>query len=501
MSEQHAVDGPVVDERNPAPRRSVGQNVVALFSSQLVTWVLSTVLMVAMPRFLGPVAIGELRVAGSLWAVVAVTAGFGTASLLTIEVAKRRNQARALRRTVSRLRAVIFCSLTPVVLVFCIVAGYSTRMVIIVAIGAAASVIDVVVQTPARAALIGAEEMGVTARVEIVCELFFVVAVVSLLPAGIGVIGVSIIAVLNGLLASTLLVRALRRIAPPDQEPRYAGRALARASSPYFFADAMITIYLQIDTVVISLVASERDVGYYAIADTVFSSLLFVPAVLMGAAFPAIAKLHDSAPQEVAGWFSQAFRSMMLVSTWIGLGTVLVSRSFTRSLFGADFAEAAPVLTVFGIVTMLSYQTILIGQFAGASGRPKIAGTLILISTIATIPLDLVLVPWTERRYDNGAIGGALAYIVTELFQVIAGVLILAPSVLNRRTALRFGQCALAGAAMLASGWPLRDRFFVVPAAVGSVVFFLVMVVLRVADDFERKQVRTVLTKLRLQRS
>jgi len=80
-----------------------------------------------------------------------------------------------------------------------------------------------------------------------------------------------------------------------------------RASAPYLFADAMVVVYLQIDTLVISLIATEQEVGWYATADTIFGSLLFVPAVLLTAIFPRMARVHHERPEEMAGHVQQAF--------------------------------------------------------------------------------------------------------------------------------------------------------------------------------------------------
>ena len=189
----------------------------------------------------------------------------------------------------------------------------------------------------------------------------------------------------------------------------------------------MIVVYLQVDTLVISLIASEREVGWYAAADSIFGSLLFVPGVLLATTFPRMARIHHLNPGEMAGHLQQAFKTLLIFGVWIGLGTVVVSKSLVTTLFGPAFYGAAPVLAVFGIVAILGYQTILLGQFAVASGRASFVGYVVLGSALLSVPLDLVLVRWTGDRYGNGAIGAGLAYIVTESLQIVVEIAVLAP--------------------------------------------------------------------------
>jgi O-antigen/teichoic acid export membrane protein len=474
---------------NPAPakpERSLVHNVAVILGSQVTTWVLSTALLVLVPRLLGPVGVGQLRVAQSLWAIVSVFTAFGTANFLTVEVARHRAQARPLTSAVIGVRLVLWLAALPAVAVFTVVAGYERTVVVVIAISALTALFTLV-GTADRSALFGLEQMSPVARVDVLGEVALAVVVIIVLEAGGGTVAYPVVATAVAVVTAVLFRVALRRHAGPTSEPAVRrGRALMRASASYLFADAMVVVYLQIDTLVISLIATEQEVGWYATADTIFGSLLFVPAVLLTAVFPRMARVHHERPEEMAGHVQQAFTTMLIFGVWIGLSTVVVSPSVTTALFGPSFHGTAAVLAVFGLVTILGYQTILLGQFAVATDRARFVGYLVLAASLLSVPLDLVLVRWTQHRYGNGAIGAALAYIVTEGLQVGVGVAVLAPHVACRKTAGRVVRCTIAGAAMLLAGWPLRHQSFVVSGVVVTVVYFGILALLRTLDDFER---------------
>ena len=113
-----------------------------------------------------------------------------------------------------------------------------------------------------------------------------------------------------------------------------------------------------------------------------------------------------------------------------------------------------------------------------------------------TIPLDLVLVPWTRDQFHNGAIGGALSYIVTELLVLIVLVWKVAPILTHRPTVVRVLKCMLASAAILVA-WPLRDVFILVPVAVGSIAYFAMVLLLRIPDAEERQMAHRLWMRIR----
>jgi len=182
----------------------------------------------------------------------------------------------------------------------------------------------------------------------------------------------------------------------------------------------------------------------------------------------------------------------MVVAVPIGVATILVSKPFIDTLYGAPFENAVPVLRLYGIVTILTFMTILLGRFCIATGRAKIWNAFMFCAIVATVPLDIVLVPWTSHRYHNGALGGVISYIVTEGFLLVAGTVFLARSLLTGTTALRALRCATGAAAMFAVGWPLRDKSFVLPAIVSLAAYAAVMIALKTFEPDEWRHIRSI---------
>ncbi len=121
---------------------------------------------------------------------------------------------------------------------------------------------------------------------------------------------------------------------------------------------------------------------------------------------------------------------------------------------------------------------------------------MLLVGAFATIPLDILLVPFFDRNYGNGAIGGAASFAVTEASILLVGTAILLPSAASRATLVRLIKVALATAAMSAAVYPMRDLFPVLPMAAGGVVFGLAAIALRVLEEHELTMLNPVLRRL-----
>jgi O-antigen/teichoic acid export membrane protein len=484
-------------EDNSRTRRSlVGRNIAILLASQLVTWSLALVLAVAVPRYLGPTGVGHLRLGVGVWAIAMVAAELGTSMLLTLEFARDPQHAATLLRPVvwTRLAGMVLAAVA--VAAFVSIAGYDADTNVIVLIAGVGAVVGIVAEV-ARHSLYGLQSMGPTATVDVLAKVATVVLVVGALLAGGRTVAVACVYVAVSMMSGVLLWRALR-----VRQPRRASgkpptmRSVVQRSSPYFLNSAIVAVYVSIDIIIISLLATPDEAGFYATAEPLLGTLLFIPTATMTSLFPALAQVHAESPSGARDLLERAMRTLWFLGTPIVIGAIVVADSLATMLFGSEFRPVGPVIAVGAVAIFVMFQTIVLGRYAFVVGQTKFFNGVMAIATAAALPLDLVFVPWTHRRFDNGAIGGSLSYVCTELFIMSALVWKVAPHVLTRATAIRVLKCAIAGAALLAATWPLRDEFIAIPVAVGAITFAVATVLLRIPSDEELDAARRLLTRV-----
>ncbi len=486
-------DGPIVLGR----RRSFISNVFALFGSQLVTWLLTFVVVVTVARELGPEPVGQQAIAGAFWMIGAVIAGWGTGTVITLDLAEDASDPGEVLRIALTTRLMLFVGVAGAVSLLVLVFGYDEDVIVLVALAGVVALFSVISEA-LGSALQGLEDMVSISRITVLTRIAESVTVVVAVTTGLAdVRGVLAIGAVATAFNSVLLWRTTRSEISTRPIWRFdQQRRMLRRGLPYLLGFLAVAVYRQSDVIVMSALLDEDAVGWYAAADRIVGTTFFLPTILMAAFFPMLARAQSMSPEEAARLFGDAFRGLMLVSMPVGAGLILFGNDMAVLLLGDEYAGSGQVIVAMGVVTVLTFHGILLGNYAVIAGRAWFYAALVLVAGLATVPLDLVFVPIADSVWSNGAVGGALSYVVTELAIVAIGVAVVARFLASRQSAVRLVQtsigCAvLALVALLLPGpWPVR-------ALSSSVVYVLALLVLRTFDESEKARIRSLVVKLR----
>ena len=169
-------------------------------------------------------------------------------------------------------------------------------------------------------------------------------------------------------------------------------------------------------------------------------------------------------------------------------------------LFGEEFRESGPVLAIMGIVMIFLYQNMILGQYLIVSDRQNEVTKSMFIAAGMTIVLDILLVPWTQTMFGNGAIGGALAFVITESLMAVWFIHLIPKGVIGRSSLWLFVRALLAGAVMVLVAWWFRNWFIAIPIVIGGLTFMLMTAVLRLLPQEDclviKQTVRKIISKL-----
>jgi O-antigen/teichoic acid export membrane protein len=477
--------GPTVMEPPPAGR-SLARSMSALLGAQIVTWVMSTAVMVVVPRVVGPESIGHYQLAVSIWAVGLTTISLGTNTLVTLEIARDQRASSFELGPALVARLVAYAAAWVPLGAFVLIAGYGSEVITLFVIVGVVTLATSVAEL-ARASLIGFEHFGAIARADIATKVALAVLMITAAVVTEDVRVVAITAIVPTTLSTIMLFRDLHRSGRITYgRSRRAAWGAVKRSSSYLSIGVALVLYMQLDVVLMSFFVSDVEIGWYGQADSLFATLLFVPTIMMTSLLPRQAREHAENPESTQATLEQGFRTLMLLAVPIGLGVVLVAHEVVDLLYGNEFFGTGPVLAVYGVVLMIMFETILLGQHAISIGRQNFWLVLMILGVVMTLPLDIVFIPWTEDRYDNGAIGGALSYVVTEVMMLVAALWKLAPGLVSKRTLVRLVKTLVAGGAMFAACWPLSERSLPLTVLVGAVVYPAALVATRPFDEPER---------------
>lgn len=459
---------------------TLAKNFTVLLSSQVITWLLSLLLVIFLPRYLGAATVGKLHLATALWSIMAVVMAFGTNTLMVTEVARDRTTAPSLFGTKLVFNSLLFVLCMAVLSWGMNALNYpQTTIYVVVLIGIEFWLWQFVGTT--EAFFQGIEKMEHISIGRILGHVFNVAVGVTLLLFGWKVYAIAIVRIVAALLVFAIQFFALKRTA--DLQPRFDYKSipkLFRLGWPYFLAGISMTAYMQLDVVVISLLVNEETIGWYGTADQLFGTLLFIPTAFITSVYPVYSKLSINEMGSLKTLMSKNFDLMLLVGVPIGFGLFLIGNQLAVLLYGEDFVKSGPVLSAFGLVLVLTYLNMLVGQCLISIDRQKPWALVMTVATLVTIPLDLVLIPWTHATFANGALGGAIAFIITELGMLAWGIKLLPNGTLGWTNVKAGTRIIASGLLMGAVVWWFRDLFIAIPILVGMLVYVGMILLLKV---------------------
>lgn len=481
--------------------QKIAKNASVLLASQIIMWLLTMALTVVMPRYLGAAGVGKVQFATSLWMMIGVLAAFGLDTFLTKEISRQPARLSILFGNALVLRCILFgigyVALIAILRFF----AYPTDTINIVCLIGVASLLRQVIAVT-QATLQGLERMEIFSLSEILTNALYTTLGILLLFNGWSIYAIAglmiLVAAINLVIQLFFLKRSYQLHFTFERQQTFQ---LLKSGWPYLLSSFFLVAYMQVDIIIISALVDEQAMGWYSAASRLFGTFLFIPAVYMMAAFPVFSRMFVDDRRGLQHLIAKSFDTLFLLSVPIGLGMTIIANPLVLLIYGPAFANSGPILAVLGIVLILTYQNILIGRFLISMDRQNAWTLVMAIATVATLPLDLLLIPWCETTFGNGALGGAIAFVITELGMLLAGLKLLPAGTLTRANLWTALRVLAAGLVMMLIVWQVEYLFIAIPLLVGVTSYIVLVLALRIIpkEDFELLQslVQQIFYKLR----
>jgi O-antigen/teichoic acid export membrane protein len=466
------------------PAVSMARGALSLLSTQPLTWTASLLGAVLVPRYLGDQGLGQYTIAITLANLGGLIASLGVPNYLRRQIARQPGEVTRVGSTA--LALALLCASTVAIVVL---GGEWLR-----AGGAApASVLTV--------ALIG---MVVAAPQAVLFSLFVgqerharfawlnAGTVVASAAAGLGVLvlGGDLIAFMVAGLATSAIITlcgwrsASFRLDPTAVAPRLL-LALARCGLPFLGWNVALQIYGEVDKLLLGALAQDAVVGWYAAAYRIVGIPVFIPTLLVTPLLPVLARCADDLVLARRTLTRTAFVALVLTTPLCGI--IIATAPVIPNLLGwpAPFANAVPLLMILALHIPVVAVDMVLGTALMALGRERKWLVVGILAAVFNPALNLVLIPYCERQFGNGAIGAATVTVLTELV-MLAGALTLMPKDLVDR-ALVGSAARITLAALCLLGVTATLLYVALPLAVagGGVVYVAALLVLGVVSPAE----------------
>lgn len=475
----------------------LGRNLSSLAGGQMVTWTMTLLWTLVVPRALGPAGWGILVTALSVSGVAGIVLGLGTRNYLVRELVVRREAASTLVGTAIMLRLLLAPLFAAAVVAYASFSGADHEATVVLYL-VAASVLLTLLAEPMQAGFQALERMQYLAYSDVINKSAQALSGIALIALGFRATGIAANLALVAGAVLVLNVLWLRGFFQIDLRTNTAKlRHMAKESLAYWAFGVFSLAYLWIDTIMLSLLTRPEVVGWYGAPTRLFQTLMFVPVLISTAWLPRLVAAFEDSPEKLRSAARLPLELVLVVSAPIAAGTAIVADPLIHALYGSAYAHAVPVLVILGLCIPPMYLNIMLAAIVIAEKR-QMAWTWVMAgATIVNPPVNLVLIPLTEHRYGNGAIGAALSLLVTELLIVGIGCVIAGRGIFGRSEFRRCALCAAASVAMVAVFYATRS-IGVLPALVLAATSFVVLAVsFRLATPAEVQFVRARIARRR----
>jgi O-antigen/teichoic acid export membrane protein len=475
------------------PVRRLIRNTFFLALAQVVGMPLTLLNNALQARYLGPTAIGYIYIATTFNAFGFLAVGWGHGGALPALVATDRARAGEFLGSALVWRATTAVVATAVLLVMTKLLGYNSEVLVAVGL-VCVSATNSNISDACQYAIFGFERTDVAARRQMVEQLLTVIISSTIL-----ILGGGLNAVLIGGVATTSIVLAYVwwTLRPAGIErlsfrPGTVKLLLVRGT-PFVFLILAMVLQPYVDTLFLSKLAPGA-VGWHAAARKLIGVLVFPAAVLGGAMYPTLCRLHATDRQGFVQATNGALRSTCLLVFPVALGCYLFPEIGIAVFSRKSFGPAEENLQVLSVFLFLMYFSMPLGNCLIASGRQRTWALIQAVCVAVSLVGDPLLVPWFDRHTGNGGLGVCWTTTLSELLMVAFGVVLCPRGVFDRRFARSLALGAVAGVAMVVTARALSrlNSFAVAPIAV--VVY---AVVLWLTGGIEKQQIAMVTEMIR----
>lgn len=414
--------------------RAIARSTGIQFIGKIAILFISLATIGLITRYLGVEGFGAYTTIFAYVSFLSVFADFGFFAVMITQLSAADANHNAIVSNIMTLRALLAIGVYVVGFLIALFLPYPSALHLGIAIVAAAWFGQTLNQT-----LVGVfqvnQAMGRPVLADLIGRLVVLAAVFAAVKLDLTLWGVLVSYLVGGVMTFLLnlyFVRPFIRFTIAFDKAYW--RKVINLAAPMGIVLVLGFIYFKVDTVILSLLKTQTDVGIYGVPYKLIEVLLTFPSIFMGTVLPLISRYLATNDPKITGAFDKAFNFLML----IGLPTLFIGVVLARPLIAvlggkafltastltvAGHAITAPILLqILLFAVFLSFISHLTTYMVVAAGRQKDLVIPNVCFAAGNIMLNVAFIPYF------GYLASATITVVTEV-----AVLVVSYAIIRKR--------------------------------------------------------------------
>ena len=261
-------------------------------------------------------------------------------------------------------------------------------------------------------------------------------------------------------------------------------RYILKETLPIAASIAFTMLYFRADTILLSILGTQEEVGVYNVAYKVLEALIFFPAVFVGLMMPAMSRYAKDSRKKLGELLGRLTDVATIFALPMVVGGILLSASFVNIIGGPEFLVSAQTLQILFIAVGVIFYGTLFGSAVIALNLQKYAMWAYLVGFVVNFVANIIVIPkysyigaawttvgtevlvtlflaalvWRTIRYHPSFPKTSMAVLGTAV--VTAFIFLLAPDINQPLPPYLFISAAVAGGAIYFSSLWLTQKLF-----------------------------------------
>ncbi|MDP2736433.1 MAG: flippase, partial [bacterium] len=417
--------------------------------------VISFTYFILIARAIGPEDLGKYYFAIAFTSIFGIFIDIGQSSVLTREVAKRPEDTNRLLSSVFLMKLPL--AILSMLAVFFIInfSSYPEITRYLVYLSMFCMALDSFTLT-FFAVSRGFHNLKYESISSVIFQLivFLVVLIVLKFNLGLAWLMMSlVIASLYNFLFSFYILKKKWRLKINWRPDKILIKSILLISLPFAVYAIFQRVHLYLDTVLLSLLAGDHQVGIYQIPFKIIFALQFLPLAFVASLFPAMSSYWQNNREQLAITFERAMNYLIIISLPVSAGGIILADKIIV-IFTSDYNDAILPLQIIMAAIIFMFLNFPVGSLLNACDRQKTNTTNMGIALAASVIINLILIP------RLAATGASLTVLLTNLLMFILGMWVV-PQIIKydyKKIIIMFTKSFLAVVVMGTVGYYLKNQ-------------------------------------------
>lgn len=390
----------------------IAKNVSVLFTSRVLGYILAFLYIIYTARYLGANGFGILSFALSFTSLFAILADLGLNTLIVREIARDKKIAQ--KYLGNTLSMKIILSIITIFLVDLTInlLGYPIQTVEIVYLIVLYVIFSSFSQT-FYSIFQAYEKMEYQAIGEILNNILMLLGVLLVIYYKLSVLSFGFIYLITSIIILGYCITFCTwKFLLPKLELKIKWtfwKSTLKEALPFGMTGIFTTIYISIDSVMLSFIQGNDAVGLYNAAYKIIALLSFIPFVINLAVYPTMSRFHLTSPQTLKKIVWKYFDLMIILGIPLLIGTSILAPEIILLIFGKGYEGSIIALQVLIWTTLFVFANSAFVQLFQSINKQLTVTKIIGIGTLLNVVLNILLIP------KFSLIGAGIATALAEL--------------------------------------------------------------------------------------